>query len=146
MKKKTFIFISISALLSTSFVVIGLSGLNNIVETKGYATTTIPTTINLNDTTEATIRNYYSSLNSLSSSEKEGTNLLKNLKTILKNEQKYLSYDSGDAIWNLYEIADRDWSLSPASAISGYNSSTNTITGYVYGTSGDNPYFIGRKI
>ena len=140
MKKKSFIFTSVLALLSTSFVVIGLSGLNNIVETKGYATTTIPTTINLNDATETTIRNYYSGLNSLSSSEKEGTNLLKNLKPILRNSQKYLSYDSGDAIWNLYEIVDRDWNLSPASAISGYNSSTNTITGYVYGTSGDNPY------
>ena len=140
MKKKTLTLISVLALLSASFTIIGLNSSNNFVEVNGYTTTAIPTTINLNDATESTIRSYYSDLNALSNTEKQGTNLLKNLKPILKNEQKYVSYDSGSAVWNLYEIADRDWDLSPASAIAGYNSSTNTITNYVYGTSGDNPY------
>ena len=44
----------------------------------------------------------------------------------------------------MYEITDRDWEKSPASEISGYDASTNTITGYKYGESysepGTNPY------
>ena len=43
--------------------------------------------------------------------------------------------DSGDNVWKLYEIADRDWEKSPASELSGYDESTNTINGYKYGTS-----------
>ena len=140
MKKRILIFISINALLIGFFATAGFRNFNHFTEVEGYTTASTPTTINLNDTSETTIRNYYSNLDSLSSSERQGTDLLKNLKPILKNGQKYLNYDSGKTIWNLYEIADRDWSLSPASAIPGYNSSTNTITGYVYGTSGDNPY------
>ena len=77
------------------------------VETQGYSTSSLPTTIDLNDTSAANIRSYYSSLNNLDTSERQGTNLLKNLKTILKNGQKYYSYDSGNAIWQIYEIADR---------------------------------------
>jgi Cof subfamily protein (haloacid dehalogenase superfamily) len=41
--------------------------------------------IDLNDNSETDIRSYYSSLNSLSASERTGTNLLKNLKPILQN-------------------------------------------------------------
>lgn len=107
--------------------------------------TPLPTTINLNDSSENEIRNYYSSLENLPQSERQGDNLLKNLKTILKNGQKYYSYESGTAIWQMYEIVDRDWNKSPASEIDGYNSITNVITGYSYGTSvssnqGTNPY------
>lgn len=96
----------------------------------------LPTTIDLNDTSVSNIRSYYSSLNSMSTSERQGTNLLKNLKTILKNGQKYYSYDSGNFVWQIYEIADRDWDKSPASAITfgSYNSSTKKITNYVYGS------------
>ena len=125
-------------------------------ESLGYSTSSLPTTIDLNDTSEANIRSYYSSLNNLSTSERQGTNLLKNLKTILKNGQKYYSYDSGNAIWQIYEIADRDWSKSPASSTTygTYNSSTNKITGYTYGTSSsnskNNPYihalYINRDV
>ena len=43
----------------------------------------LPTTIDLNDTKENDIKNYYSSLNSLSNSERQGTNLLKNLKYMI---------------------------------------------------------------
>ena len=115
-------------------------------KSSAYTTSSLPTTINLNDTSEIDIRNYYSSLNSLSTSERQGTNLLKNLKTILKNGQKYYAYDSGNSIWQIYEIADRDWVKSPASSTTygTYDSSTNTITNYSYGKSSsdskNNPY------
>ena len=125
-------------------------------EVEGYSTSSLPTTIDLNDSSASDIRSYYSSLNSLSTSERQGTNLLKNLKTILKNGQKYYSYDSTSAIWQIYEIADRDWDKSPASSTTygTYNSSTNKITNYTYGTSAsnskNNPYihalYINRNI
>lgn len=116
------------------------------VSASSYSVRSVPTTIDLNDASESTIRSYYSSLNLLSSSERQGSNLLKNLKPILKNGQKYLSYGSSatTAVWQAYEIVDRDWEKSPASAIAGYNASTNVITGYSYGKSssnvGSNPY------
>ena len=127
---------------------------NRPVESKGYSTSSLPTTIDLNDTSASNIRSYYSTLNNLSTSERQGTNLLKNLKTILKNGQKYYSYDSGNAIWQMYEITDRDWDKSPASDISGYNSSTKIVSNYTYGTStsnkGTNPYihalYINRNV
>ena len=119
---------------------------HNYQQVDAYTTSSVPTTIVLKDNTESEIRNYYSSLNSLSENERLGTNLLKNLKPILKNGQKYFSYGSSAtrAVWQAYEIVDRDWEKSPASEVSGYNASTNTITGYVYGKSnsdvGTNPY------
>ena len=107
---------------------------------QGYTVSSLPTTIDLKDTSASDIRSYYSSLNSLDTSERQGTNLLKNLKTILRNGQKYYSYDDGkNTIWQMYEIIDRDWDRSPASSISGYNSSTKKITGYTYGTSNSSP-------
>ena len=126
-------------------------------EVKGYSVeSTLPTTIDLNDCSASDIRSYYSDLNGKSASELQGTNLLKHLKNILKNGQKYYSYDSGNAIWQIYEIADRDWSKSPASSTTygTYKSSTNTITGYTYGTSSsnskNNPYihalYINRNV
>ena len=119
-----------------------------------YNVSSLPTTIDLNPNTEEEIRNYYSALDSLPESERQGTNLLKNLKNILKNGQKYYSYDSGSNIWKMYEITDRDWVKSPASEISGYNASTNKITGYSYGSSatnkGMNPYlhalYVNRSV
>lgn len=128
----------------------------DVKKVEGYSTSSLPTTIDLNDTSEANIRSYYSSLNNKSTSERQGNNLLKNLKTILKNGQKYYSYDSGNAIWQMYEITDRDWDKSPASSTTygTYNSSTNKITGYTYGTSAssskNNPYihalYINRNV
>ena len=64
------------------------------VSASSYSVRSVPTTIDLNDTSESEIRSYYAGLNSLSASERQGTNLLKNLKPILKNGQKYLSYGS----------------------------------------------------
>ena len=126
------------------------------VDASNYSARSVPTTIDLNDASESTIRSYYSSLNNLSENERKGTNLLKNLKPILKNGQKYLSYGSSatTAVWKAYEIVDRDWNKSPASAISGYNAQTNIITGYVYGSSnsnvGSNPYihalYVNRNV
>ena len=155
MKKKT---LGISLILSGFALTLGafLIPSSNAEESLSYSTSTLPTTIDLNDTSEANIRSYYSSLNNKSQSERQGSNLLKNLKTILKNGQKYYSYDSGNAIWQIYEIADRDWSKSPAisTTYGTYNSSTNKITNYTYGTSSssskNNPYihalYINRDV
>ena len=145
MNKKCLVFLS-SSLLALGILSNAFIRDNKAKEADAYSTTGLPTTIDLNDTSEANIRSYYSSLSSLDESERQGTNLLKNLKTILKNGQKYLSYDSGSAIWQIYEIADRDWNKSPASSTTygTYNAVTNKITGYTYGTSKanskNNPY------
>ena len=147
MKKKN-ILLPITALVSALVLTTSLYLVSNnkATDVNAYTVSSVPTTIDLNDCSEQEIRNYYSSLNSLSASERQGTNLLKNLKPILKNNQKYFSYGSSatTAVWQAYEIVDRDWDKSPASEISGYNANTNTITGYVYGTSnsnaGSNPY------
>lgn len=121
----------------------GLSFLapNKASKVEAYDKAKLPTTINLNDYADEEIRSYYSGLNTLGDSERTGENLLKNLKPILSNNQKYFSYDvsSGADIWKMYEITDRDWVKSPASAISGYDASTNTVTGYTYGSSKSNP-------
>ena len=148
MKKSIVTCLSLAALMSLGLF-IGLSSPSQkIEEVQGYSASSLPTTIDLNDTSASNIRSYYSSLNNLSQSERQGTNLLKNLKTILKNGQKYYSYDSGDTVWKMYEITDRDWTKSPASSISGYNSSTNKITGYSYNTT--DPYvhalYINRDV
>lgn len=152
MKKQTvFKITGLSALLGVCLstgVVTALSNLDKSVKpVDAYSTSSLPTTIDLNDTSAANIRSYYSSLNNLSTSERSGTNLLKNLKPILKNNQTYLSYDSGNSIWDVYCIVDRDWEKSPASALPAaagtYNSSTNKITGYNWGGNKDtyeNPY------
>ena len=141
-------FIPITILLSASALTfIGVAKTNQVIETHaGYDKASLPTTIDLNSVKESDVRNYYSALNSLSDSDKTGNNLLKSLKPILMDNQKYYSYDvsSGKDIWKMYEITDRDWDKSPASEISGYNASTNIITGYKYGdsknNSGTNPY------
>ena len=106
----------------------------------------VPTDIDLNDSTESEIRSYYQDLNPLEESERQGNNLLKNLKPILKKNQNCYSYGSSATtqVWQIYEIIDRDWTLSPAKDIEGYDASTNKITGYKYGKSssdvGSNPY------
>lgn len=143
--KKQLIIVSILGLLGTSGAIIAKSANEVMKDAEAYnVAESLPTTIDLNDSTSSEIRNYYSSLNGLSSTELKGTNLLKNLKPILKNGQKYYSYDYnyGSDIWNIYEIADRDWSKSPASSTTygSYNSSTNIITNYQYGSGKNNPY------
>ncbi len=157
MKKSLFLLTLSSSLLFASFAgFLSVDKKENIEEVSGYSSSSLPTTIDLNDSSESTIRSYYSSLNNLSTSERQGTNLLKNLKTILKNGQKYYSYENGTSIWQMYEITDRDWDKSPASSTTygTYNANTNKITNYTYGTSSssskNNPYihalYINRNV
>lgn len=156
MKKKLATAISLSVLSTLAIGTGVVLSHKEVKEAEGYTAASLPTTIDLNDTSATNIRSYYSALNNLTTSERQGTNLLKNLKTILKNGQKYYSYDSGSAIWQIYEISDRDWDKSPASSTTygTYNSSTNKITGYSYGTSAssskNNPYihalYINRNV
>lgn len=106
----------------------------------------VPKDIDLNDVKEENIRAYYTNLNSLSNEERQGTNLLKNLKPILKNGHTPYFYkeSASTQVWQAYEIIDRDWTKSPAKDIEGYDPATNTISGYKYGKStsdiGSDPY------
>lgn len=147
MKLKVF-SLSIMPLLALSSVGVAFASTSkkSIDEVEAYSVRSVPTTIDLNASSDESIRDYYSELSSLDNSEKTGTNLLKNLKPILKNGQQYFSYGerATTAVWQAYEIVDRDWEKSPANEIPGYNANKNIITGYVYGTSnastGSNPY------
>ena len=128
----------------------------NATEVGAYPIASLPTTIDLNDCEEQDIRDYYSDLNSLDVSERQGTNLLIHLKEILSTDQQYYSYDSNTKIWQMYEITDRDWDKSPASSTvyGTYNSVENKIYNYVYGQSEsdskNNPYihalYVNREI
>ena len=140
---------ALSAVLTLSFgVAINVNrNIRDIKEASAYSPSSLPTNVDLNDASDATIRSYYSSLNTLSTNERSGTNLLKNLKPILKNQQKYLSYDSTSSIWDAYCIVDRDWNKSPASSLPSaagtYNPSTNKILNYKWGGNSskyENPY------
>lgn len=150
--------------LLTASAIISINIFNNkeegYKESLAYDNTSLPTTIDLNDCDEETIKDYYSSISLLKDEERSGDNLLKNLKTLLSKDQKYFSYDinSGLSIWRMYEITDRDWDKSPADQIpeeyGHYDASTNTITNYKYGSSaskpGSNPYvhalYVNRDI
>ena len=151
MKKKTIInFVGSTMVLSAIAIcaAVGIGRFDGKVEqAKAYDSEKLTTTIDLNDSSAETIRSYYSALNSLSEDERKGDNLLKNLKEVLKKDQKYYPYDkdtTNKRIWKMYEIIDRDWTKSPASEIEGYDASTNKITNYKYGESetkpGSNPY------
>ncbi len=139
MKNKLTFILFCTTIFSLSLT--GIISLSNKTSTQVNAIDK-PTDINLNDTTEASIRNYYSYLETLPESERRGTNLLKNLKYILvnnpSNTSKPARYFSYSQVRDIYRITDRQWTASPASEISGYDSSTNTITGFS-GYS-DNPY------
>ena len=112
--------------------------------------------IDLNDCSEQEIREYYKNLNSLDISERQGTNLLKHLKDILSNGQKYYAYNNDKRIWKMYEITDRDWEKSPASSTvyGTYDPIENKIYNYQYGDSAsnskNNPYihalYINREL
>ena len=150
-KRLIFAAVSLVAVLTLNVgLYIGLNKIRN--EVNAYTGSSLPTTINLNDSTEQEIRSYYSSLNSLDASERQGTNLLKNLKPILSNNQKYYNYDSGDTVWKMYEITDRDWVKSPANEITNgtYNANTNTITNYQYRANNNDPYihalYVNRNV
>ena len=136
MKLKVFSLSMISLLTLSIGVVIFAGTINkNFDEAEAYTAASLPTTIDLNETTNDDIKSYYSDLVGADESDLKGTNLLYSLKPILKNGQKYYSYESGTNIWKMYEITDRDWDKSPAEDIPGYNSVTNIITGYQYKSS-----------
>lgn len=146
MKNSNFIKNSMLALLPISVGLSVLFGVKSPIRSvDAYTGVSLPTTIDLNDPSNSTIRSYYSNLNNLSDSERKGDNLLKNLKTILSNGQKYYNYDSGDLVWKMYEITDRDWDKSPAGSdlVGTYDSTTNVISNYRYGSNSshtNNPY------
>ena len=93
--------------------------------------------IKLSDPSEASIRDYYAYIDYLTPSQRRGKNLLGHLKKILQNGHHFFKYDD---VWKIYEITDRDWSLSPASgdAKATYNASTNSYSSYTFGSSASN--------
>lgn len=101
------------------------------------------TSLDLNDSSEEDIRSYYAPLETLPTSQRTGNELLKNLKCILQD----FTYHTYDNVWKIYEITDREWELSPAEAMTqgAYDATTNTVSGYKFGSSNskpgsDNPY------
>ena len=154
MKKYIMPALAVSVLSLASALVITQN--KNYQEVSAYTVSSLATTIDLNDCSDDEIRSYYAGLNSLSEDERQGTNLLKNLKPILSNGQKYYAYNNDKKIWKMYEITDRDWEKSPASSTTygTYDPVTNKITGYQYGDSAsnskNNPYihalYINREL
>lgn len=138
MKKNKVIFVSLIAGFSTlSFFTFSHKGVYFMA--MATDTSSLPTTINLNLVGENDVRSYYSALNGLGEDELKGTNLLKNLKPILKEGAISYTYDS---VWKIYEITDRNWNLSPASGVQDgtYDANSNTIANYIYGSENNNPY------
>ena len=117
MNKKILATLSIAALVIGSGIVLTRKSpdkveakTNYVVSTNGCSQGTIPNTVYLDSVDVTDVREYYSSLNSLSPSEKQGTNLLKNLKPILY-EMNYFGYGgwSTNGVSTIYSITDRDW-------------------------------------
>ena len=158
MKRKS-LLIGALPLLSVSVLgmTLAFSTKDSFKKVDAYAKTSISsiTTIYLDDTDPSDVIDYYSGLNSLADNQKTGTNLLKNLKPILSEGQRYFDYDN-DSLWKLYEITDRDWVKSPASSTTYgyYDEANNRITNYQYGSSAsnskNNPYihalYINRNV
>lgn len=138
----------IGLLITSAFSLIGGFSLTNANYVETLATISTPsgtqsgpsltTTIDLNDSSETEIREYYSLLSSFAETQRSGKNFLSALKIVL-SDMYYYTYTN---IWAIHEITDRDWDLSPASEITTgtYDEEANTITGYSYGSSYNNPY------
>ena len=151
-KKRIFVPLILAGLTLSSISLALVNGFSSAREVKAASptvtTTTpstvsnLPTTIDLNDTSESDIRNYYASAAGLS-----GTDLLIQLKTILitnpLNTAKPAQYYSYSNDRQIYKISDRQWSLydvngyDGSNTISGYSSANNQITSYDYS---DDPY------
>ena len=148
MRKRSVFKKSIIALLPISLglgVLLGVS--RKKVETVDGTTlsSNLPSTIDLKDNLPSEISSYYSSLEKLTPSERQGTNLLKHLKEIIHDDIVYYPYGSINSagVTQIYTITDRDWENSPASSIVGgtYNSGTNKITNYSHSAEKDaDPY------
>ncbi len=93
--------------------------------------------LDLSDTADQEIREYYAPLETLPAIERTGDNLLKNLKCILQD----FTYHTYNNAWKIYEITDREWALSPASEMTAgtYDASKLTVTNYQFGSSASNP-------
>ena len=136
-KRKFLLLLSALTLISTPNAFLNNFNVNSVKALNGATyQSSLTTNIDLKRNSEGEIREYYSTLSTLSSEERSGQNLLKNLRPILQN-MNYFSYDN---VWKIYEITDREWELSPASETTygTYNSSNETITNYSYG-SNSNP-------
>lgn len=139
MKKHSILFLSLSLLLPLgSLVALNAAPTTPTYAVSGYDNAKLPTEIDLNPVSSEDIRSYYADLGGKNLS---GENLLKALKPILSQGQQYHSYDSGSAVWQAYEITDRDWALSPASSTvyGTYDAEKNVIHDYVYGKSYNDP-------
>lgn len=136
--------------LTSLFVLLGTVSFSSINTTGNTFKKTNPNEklknkniINLNPTKEEDIRKYYSSLDDLPTEERQKSNLLKNLKPILRQNFKYFTYEE---IWQIYEITDRDWKKSPAKDITygQFDEEQNIFINYEYGSSSknskNNPY------
>jgi uncharacterized protein YjdB len=114
------------------------SGLNTKRPEQTYAagtyTTSLPSTINVTPLSDNGIRSYYSSLDSLATSERQGTNLLKNLKPILLDNFRYYSYTN---TWKVLQVVDRNWELDPLSPLTGYTYSDNPYVRLLYRNDND---------
>ena len=75
----------------------------------------VKTNIDLTDLNDNDIRSYYSGLNGLPESERQGGNLLKNLKRIIctnpLHPEKTARYASYNNSFEIYSITDREWDL-----------------------------------
>ena len=144
MNKRITSIIAFSALVfAAGFSLVELKSVAN--EYIPVHASTLPTTISLEDNTPSEIRDYYSSLNDLSTDERRGEELLKSLKPILQENMVYYDYGSASSVGvnHIYTITDRDWAHSPVTTIKGgtYNSNTNEITNFNHTTElKSNPY------
>ncbi len=146
MKKRTIVKISafalgMSLLGGALLGTVEFSAPKAVEASSNYEASELNDTIYLRDNEDYEIREYYSALDGRNLN---GNDLLIALKPILKNGQKYYKYDGNSAIWKMYEISDRDWTLSPATALTSgqgtYDPVENKITKYKYGSSYSNPY------
>ncbi len=127
------------AVLSSAFVIGAASFTFKKAPVRITEAATLPTTLSLKDNTNSEIKNYYSSLSSLSQAQLSGNNLLKNLKGIISNVTTYYSY--GSNVPNIYVITDRDWVNSPSLSSGTYNETTKTVTGFSHNSEvSSNPY------
>ena len=150
MKKKIALILSIGALAAAPLFALTRLETQEVKATSGYVIetdgcrsggSTLPTKICLSPVEEEDVRNYYSSLFNLGSSELSGQNLLKNLRPILfeMNYYPYGTINSG-GVSQIYTITERDWVNSPASTIASgtFNQAGDTITGFDHATEKDN--------
>ena len=135
MKNKKSLFLT-SAVIIAAIPALFMQKGTKIIQTNAVS---VPTTIDLNDTSDQDIKSYYASLTGKVTTELQGENLLKNLKGIIAKDVVYFSY--GQAA-NIYTITDRDWANSPATTLHGaYNATTNIVANYSHSAEvSSNPY------